>query len=132
VPPPERLALQSQPVLNILETPTTQGTDGIYVMNSTTTSAVWDLTLDARPRLDFALTNPYLSPNANSNTSRDWYTRGRTPGEPNIPTASMPGIGAGGAQGQELERKPPSNAYYSRATPAVLPWLSSGAQYSAA
>jgi len=66
------------------------------------TSAVSDLTVDARPQLDFTLTHIYLSPNANSTTSRDRYARGRTPSEPNVSTASMLGVGAGGAQGKEL------------------------------
>ena len=107
VPPPAQLALRSRPVLNIRESPAMQGTDTIDIRNSTATNAVWDLTLDARPQLDLTLTNPYLPPDANSNIRRDWSTRGRTPSEPNVPTARVLGVGAGGAggtQGQELER----------------------------
>jgi len=110
--PSAQLAPRSQPVLNILETSTTQGTDTIDIKDSTPISAVWDLTLDARPQLDFTLTDPYLSPNASLNTSWVWYTGGRTPSGPNVLTASVLGVGAGGAGGaREQERKPPSNAH---------------------
>jgi len=56
-----------QPVLDSFETPHTLGTDTIDIRNSMATSTVWDS--DARPRLDFTLTDLYLSPSANYNVS---------------------------------------------------------------
>jgi len=73
--------------------------------------------LDARPQLDFTLTDPYLSLNANSNTSRDRYIHGRTPSEPNVPTVSMLGVGVRAGGGSKSWRGTVSSSHW---PPALL------------
>jgi hypothetical protein len=105
-PPPAQSAHRSQPVLDILEEPSTQGSDASARLTqnrrSIATTIAWALAPNAPPQqvLTPDMPNPFVS--ANSNPDRDWSGHGQRPSGPSVAGLSVPGVA--GTQGAELGR----------------------------